>query len=228
MRRCTGPYLSHACNTGRARRSISFDICRCAFRIAERLRWGQISIFSGGPPGRKSRSDPLPVAEPGPVTENPRTRMSGYRGYVELVRPANVATALADVLAGYAVAGQGDPRLNPSLLAWLLLSTACLYAGGVVLNDVFDRDLDRIERPERPIPSGRVSTTAAAGLGSGLLAAGILAATLATRRCRDRCRGDGCLRPALRRLGETAGAARAGEHGIVPGAQPVAWDCGGP
>ena len=106
--------------------------------------------------------------------------MSGYRGYVELVRPANVATALADVLAGYAVAGQGDPRLNPSLLAWLLLSTACLYAGGVVLNDVFDRDLDRIERPERPIPSGRVSTTAAAGLGSGLLAAGILAAARAT------------------------------------------------
>ena len=102
--------------------------------------------------------------------------MSGYRGYVELVRPANVATALADVLAGYAVAGMGNPRV----LAWLLLSTACLYAGGVVLNDVFDRDLDRIERPERPIPSGRVSTTAAAGLGASLLAAGILAATLAT------------------------------------------------
>jgi 4-hydroxybenzoate polyprenyltransferase len=102
--------------------------------------------------------------------------MSGYRGYVELVRPANVATALADVLAGYAVAGMGDP----GLLAWLLLSTACLYAGGVVLNDVFDRDLDRIERPERPIPSGRVSTRAAAGLGTFLLAAGVLSATFAT------------------------------------------------
>ncbi len=115
MRRCTGPYLSHACNTGRARRSISFDICRCAFRIAERLRWGQISVF-----GRAAENEltPLPVAEPGPVTENPRTRMSGYRGYVELVRPANVATALADVLAGYAVAGQGDPRpVLPSGLA---------------------------------------------------------------------------------------------------------------
>jgi 4-hydroxybenzoate polyprenyltransferase len=102
--------------------------------------------------------------------------MSGYRGYVELVRPANVATALADVLAGYAVAGMGDP----GLLAWLLLSTACLYAGGVVLNDVFDRDLDRIERPERPIPSGRVPTRAAAGLGTFLLAAGVLSATFAT------------------------------------------------
>ena len=102
--------------------------------------------------------------------------MSGYRGYVELVRPANVATALADVLAGYAVAGISDPPR----LSWLLLSTSCLYAGGVVLNDVFDRNLDRIERPERPIPSGRVSAEAAAGLGAGLLAAGILAATRAT------------------------------------------------
>ena len=70
------------------------------------------------------------------------------RPYLELMRPANVATALADVLAGYAVAGLGNPRALP----WLLLSTACLYAGGVVLNDFFDRDVDRLERPERPIP----------------------------------------------------------------------------
>ncbi len=102
--------------------------------------------------------------------------MNGYRGYLELVRPANVATALADVLAGYAVAGLGNPGLG-----WLLLSTACLYGGGVVLNDVFDRDLDRIERPERPIPSGRVSAGAAAGLGLGLLAAGVIAASVANR-----------------------------------------------
>jgi 4-hydroxybenzoate polyprenyltransferase len=102
--------------------------------------------------------------------------MNGYRGYLELVRPANVATALADVLAGYAVAGLGN-----SGLGWLLLSTACLYGGGVVLNDVFDRHLDRIERPERPIPSGRVSPGAAAGLGLGLLAVGVMAASLATR-----------------------------------------------
>jgi heme O synthase-like polyprenyltransferase len=100
--------------------------------------------------------------------------MNGYRGYLELLRPANVATALADVLAGYAVAGLGNPGLG-----WLLLSTACLYGGGVVLNDVFDRDLDRIERPERPIPSGRVSVGAATGLGLGLLAAGLIAASAA-------------------------------------------------
>jgi 4-hydroxybenzoate polyprenyltransferase len=95
------------------------------------------------------------------------------RGYLELLRPANITTALADVLAGYAVAGLGHPRALP----WLLGATACLYAGGIVLNDVFDRNLDAVERPERPIPSGRVRTSTAVWLGAGLLAAGVLLAS---------------------------------------------------
>jgi 4-hydroxybenzoate polyprenyltransferase len=98
------------------------------------------------------------------------------RPYIELVRPANVVTALADVLAGYGIAGLSHHAAVP----WLLVSTSCLYAGGVVLNDVFDRDLDRVERPERPIPSGRVSVGAAARFGAFLLVAGIVIATLAT------------------------------------------------
>src|SRR6186713_1838216 len=85
--------------------------------------------------------------------------------YLELVRPANVATALGDVLAGFAVAGLG----NPGALPWLLVSTACLYAGGVVLNDVFDRNVDAVERPERPLPSGRVAVSHASAVGAGLL-----------------------------------------------------------
>ena len=102
--------------------------------------------------------------------------MSSLRGYIDLVRPANVTTALADVLAGYALAGLRNPRALP----WLLAATACLYAGGIVLNDYFDRDLDRVERPERPIPSGRVSAGSAAWLGSLLLTAGVLFAAQAT------------------------------------------------
>jgi len=97
------------------------------------------------------------------------------RGYLELLRPANVTTALADVMAGYAVAGLGQPRALP----WLLGATACLYAGGIVLNDVFDRHVDARERPERPIPSGRVPTGTAAWLGAGLLAAGVILASRA-------------------------------------------------
>jgi 4-hydroxybenzoate polyprenyltransferase len=90
------------------------------------------------------------------------------RPYLELLRPANVVTALADVLAGFAVGG----LVHPGALPWLLGATSCLYAGGVVLNDVFDRKIDAVERPERPVPSGRVPAGKASWLGGALLAAG--------------------------------------------------------
>jgi 4-hydroxybenzoate polyprenyltransferase len=99
------------------------------------------------------------------------------RAYLELLRPPNVVTAVADVLAGYAVAGRG----HGSRLPFLLGATACLYAGGVVLNDYFDRAVDAAERPERPIPSGRVPANGARTLGSGLLVAGVVLAFAATR-----------------------------------------------
>lgn len=99
------------------------------------------------------------------------------RAYLELLRPANVSTAPADVLAGAAVAGVG---FTPPLL-WLLLATICLYAGGIVLNDYFDRELDASERPERPIPSGRIRATSAGLLGALLLLGGIGLAAAAGR-----------------------------------------------
>lgn len=96
------------------------------------------------------------------------------RPYLQLLRPANVVTALADILAGWAIVRGQTPGLTT--LPWLLLATAGLYAGGVTLNDVFDRRLDAVERPERPIPSGRVPARHAALLGAVLLGVGIAAA----------------------------------------------------
>ena len=52
-----------------------------------------------------------------------------------------------------------------------------IYAAGISLNDVFDLEIDRVERPNRPLPSGRVSRRFAAILGGGLMLLGpILAA----------------------------------------------------
>ncbi len=102
--------------------------------------------------------------------------------YLQLLRPANVVTALADVLAGFAVAGaslslQGATAATEwSALGWLLAATAGLYGGGVVFNDVFDAELDTSERPERPIPSGRASRRGAALFGGVLLIGGVAAA----------------------------------------------------
>ena len=91
------------------------------------------------------------------------------------MRPANIVTAWADILAGFAASGAVG-LLNIQVLGWLLLATTGLYGGGIVLNDVFDAELDAQERPERPIPSGRASRQGATLLGSVLLVTGVVAA----------------------------------------------------
>ena len=92
------------------------------------------------------------------------------------MRPANIVTAIADILAGVAISGYllTDYRLEP--IFWLALSTIGLYGGGVVFNDVFDAPIDRKERPERPIPSGVVSVGEATVLATALLIFGIVCA----------------------------------------------------
>ncbi len=110
--------------------------------------------------------------------------MVDVRAYLQLLRPANVVTAWADVLAGAAVAGVSvslaggttGPEVGP--VGWLLVATTGLYGGGVVLNDVFDADVDADERPERPIPSGRASRRGGALFGGTLLLGGVAAAWL--------------------------------------------------
>jgi 4-hydroxybenzoate polyprenyltransferase len=96
------------------------------------------------------------------------------------VRVPNLFTAPPDVLLGAAlVATVGGVELSPATLGGLAVASMLLYAGGTTLNDAFDAPEDERERPERPIPSGRVDRTTAFGLGGGLLAAAIAVAFLA-------------------------------------------------
>ena len=94
-----------------------------------------------------------------------------------MVRPANIITSVADILAGIAIAAYafGQPLSGLMLVPCVLLclSTACLYGGGIVFNDIFDLETDRIERPERALPSGDISLGKALWLGSSLILAGI-------------------------------------------------------
>jgi len=94
------------------------------------------------------------------------------------MRPANVVTSVADVLAGMAIAGYfmnwSDNFYLPVIL--LCISTIGLYSGGIIFNDVFDAELDKTERPERPIPSGLISKNAASIFGGIFFFIGIFAA----------------------------------------------------
>jgi 4-hydroxybenzoate polyprenyltransferase len=97
--------------------------------------------------------------------------------YLRLMRPANIVTSVADVLAGISVSGYFLTESLQILPVFLLcLSTIGLYGGGIVFNDVFDADLDRVERPERAIPRGEVSLAEAIVLGIVLLMIGVFAA----------------------------------------------------
>lgn len=115
-----------------------------------------------------------------------KVRMNSITAHIRLMRPANILTAIADILAGFAIAGAATQALplNESSawssllppLFWLVLATIGLYGGGVAFNDVADARLDAVERPERPIPSGKASVRSAALLASSLLLLGILTA----------------------------------------------------
>lgn len=95
--------------------------------------------------------------------------MSRVNDYLELVRAPAILTVIGDTLAGGSAAGHslGGRRIA------LPLASACLYAGGMALNDYADHELDARERPERPIPSGRITARRALTVAAALTAAGL-------------------------------------------------------
>ncbi|HWS33922.1 MAG TPA: UbiA family prenyltransferase [Actinoplanes sp.] len=103
--------------------------------------------------------------------------MTGWRDLVELTRAPAALSVPGDVIAGAAAAGV----LRPRTLA-TAAGSVCLYWAGMAANDLADRHVDAVERPHRPIPSGRVSPATAAGVAAGLTAAGLAIAVTAGGR----------------------------------------------
>jgi UbiA prenyltransferase family protein len=98
--------------------------------------------------------------------------------WVELLRLPALFTVPGDALAGAAAAGASP---NPRTLA-AVASSLCLYEAGMALNDWADRAEDAVDRPHRPLPSGRIRPAAALAAAGGLTAAGLALASTAGRR----------------------------------------------
>lgn len=92
--------------------------------------------------------------------------------YCRLMRLPAVFSSLSNILAAYLIATQGD--IDGIILLQLLVASACLYLGGMVLNDYYDVEEDRKERPNRPIPSGQINLKTAGNLGYALITLGII------------------------------------------------------
>lgn len=96
--------------------------------------------------------------------------VSPYRTLLVLSRGSNLPTIWSNCLAGWWLAGAG-PFWK---LLLLLIGVSLLYTGGMFLNDAFDVDFDRLRRPERPIPSGKITLAEVWRYGFILLGLGIL------------------------------------------------------
>jgi 4-hydroxybenzoate polyprenyltransferase len=100
------------------------------------------------------------------------------RQYLILVRLPNVFTAPSNVLTGYLAAVLPAANADALQLFLLLLSSILLYIAGIVFNDYFDIDLDKRERPYRPLPSGDITKKVALLIAIiSLISANILAFT---------------------------------------------------
>jgi UbiA prenyltransferase family len=104
-------------------------------------------------------------------------RSQGLTPYLLLGRVSNLPTVWTNTLAGVTLAGVD---VGAGRLTLLALAFSLLYTGGMYLNDAFDRESDARERPERPIPSGRIGAGRVFAIGFGLLAGGVLLVVVAT------------------------------------------------
>jgi hypothetical protein len=96
--------------------------------------------------------------------------MPDLKSLLQLTRFPNVFTAVSNILAAYLLTH--EDLSDWAAVSLLVASSALLYLAGMVINDIFDVAQDTAERPQRPIPSGRVSLDFAKRLGFGLLLAG--------------------------------------------------------
>lgn len=103
------------------------------------------------------------------------SRRPRWRAYLLLARVSNLPTVWTNVLAGTTVA---MAPLAGMRLVWLSAAVSLLYMGGMFLNDAFDRHVDAVARPERPIPAGDVGYREVTATGVALLAAGAVVLAL--------------------------------------------------
>ena len=103
------------------------------------------------------------------------TRLATRLGvWLELTRPGNAVAAGVLTFIGAFVAS--DVRAAPVAVGAAVLATIAATGGGNAINDYFDREIDAVNQPDRPIPRGAISAKGALRVSLGLFAVATLAA----------------------------------------------------
>ncbi len=98
------------------------------------------------------------------------------RGALDLIRPVNCAMIGFAVIVGAFVSKPQTEATVQLALGFLTGFLICAYS--MAVNDIYDLEVDRVNRPERPIPSGRVAASEARTLSWAFLATGMACAVL--------------------------------------------------
>ena len=93
-----------------------------------------------------------------------------WQAWLQLARVSNTPTVISDTVAGAVLASF---LAEVSTVVIVAVAMALFYTAGMILNDVLDEEIDRVERPERPLPSGAVSRSAAIVVVAALFAVGL-------------------------------------------------------
>ncbi|MDS0292866.1 geranylgeranylglycerol-phosphate geranylgeranyltransferase [Halogeometricum luteum] len=98
------------------------------------------------------------------------------RGLLDLTRPGNTLSAGVLTFTGSFVAA--GLFASPFRVAAAVLATVFATGAGNAVNDYFDREIDAINRPDRPIPRGAVSSRGALAFSVALFLGAVVCAAL--------------------------------------------------
>ena len=119
--------------------------------------------------------------------------MSKPKAYLEFARPFTLAPPALGVVSGAVTAwgaGHAKAALSWELLLpvlWGALMAAVLNAGSNGLNQIYDLDIDRVNKPKRPLPSGALERGEAWGFTAATFVAAWALAWLADPNGRHEC-----------------------------------------
>ena len=97
-------------------------------------------------------------------------------GFFKIIRPINCLMIGFGVVIGETIALNGRFTLVPALIGFLV--AFFLMAATMVMNDYYDLEIDKINNPRRPIPSGLISPREALSYSFLLSAVGLVFAAL--------------------------------------------------
>lgn len=112
-----------------------------------------------------------------------KPRLMKPRALLRLIRPVNCLMMGFAVVVGAALAVGVDIVSYCKALTLGFATSFALTAGAMAVNDYHDREIDAINEPGRPIPSGDVKPGEALALSSAMSALGLIAAWMTNLPC---------------------------------------------